>query len=216
MLQVGALHQVELQRDVDRAFDRRAADFAVALRRMRVADREQRARDLDRQLQLGAFGDVAHVHVAADIARRDDAVQAGRGRRHADRAGEAACSGTRPPGPYIAGVEAGVVVPVMQAARRGTGRSAGRSPGCCRSSPSPTAANDSTVTLSASPGLAPSMNTGPVTGLTRPRSSFARSAAVEVARELARRGVERSRTATVSPGAIFSRGGNALFQPWWM
>ena len=34
--------------------------------------------------------------------------------------------------------------------------------------------------LRIAPGIAPSIQTGPVTGLTRPRSSFSRSAAVEV------------------------------------
>ena len=37
-LQLGVLHQVERQHDVHLAFDRRAADFAVALRGMGVAD----------------------------------------------------------------------------------------------------------------------------------------------------------------------------------
>jgi hypothetical protein len=53
-----------------------------------VADREDRAIDFDGQIELDAGGDVADIHVAADIARRDDAVQAGRRRRHADRAGK--------------------------------------------------------------------------------------------------------------------------------
>ena len=108
-----ALHQLELQRHVDRAFDRRAADLAVALRRMRVADREQRALDLDRQVELDAFGDVARVHVAADVARRNDAVQARLGRRDADGSGEGP-QRHAPARPVHRRREAGVVVPVMQ------------------------------------------------------------------------------------------------------
>ncbi len=81
--------------------------------------------------------------------------------------------------------------------------------------PQPDGRNDNTVTFSASPGLAPSMYTGPVTGLTRARSSLTRSAAVD---DFVNCPDEASTVSkcTVSPGAIFSRGGNSLFQPWWM
>src|SRR5450755_1484095 len=80
--------------------------------------------------------------------------------------------------------------------------------------PHPDGRNDRTVIFSASPGLAPSMYTGPVTGLTRARSSFARSAAVDVCESCPDEASTVSKC-TVSPGAIFNRGANALFQPWW-
>ena len=69
--------------------------------------------------------------------------------------------------------------------------------------PQPDGRNDSTVTFNASPGFAPSMYTGPVTGLTRARSSFSRSAAVDV-RESCPDEASRVSKCTVSPGAIFS------------
>jgi len=74
---------------------------------------------------------------------------------------------------------------------------------------------DSTVTFRASPGSAPSTNTGPVTGLTKPKSSLATSATVEV---LVSWSPEASAVAklTLSPGAMVSRGEKALFQPWWL
>ena len=86
--EVGALLQIERQHDVHRAFDRRAADLAVALHRMRVADREERARHLDRQIEHRAGGKVADVEIAADAPRRHDGMEPRLGRRHADRAGE--------------------------------------------------------------------------------------------------------------------------------
>ena len=46
--------------------------------------------------------------------------------------------------------------------------------------PQPEGRSERIVTLSASPGFAPSIQTGPVTGLTRARSSLSRSAAVDV------------------------------------
>ena len=87
-LQPRVLDQVERQHDVHRAFDRRAADLAVALRGVGVADREQRAGDLDRQVERRAGGQIADVEIAADAARRHHRMQAGLGRREADGAGE--------------------------------------------------------------------------------------------------------------------------------
>src|SRR5262245_58829913 len=79
----------------------------------------------------------------------------------------------------------------------------------------PDGLNDSKVTLSASPGWAPSMNTGPVTGLTRPRSSLARSAAVELLESCPDEASSVSNS-TVSPGLMVMRGLKELSQPWWM
>jgi hypothetical protein len=78
--------------------------------------------------------------------------------------------------------------------------------------PQPDGLKLSTVTFTASPGLAPSMKTGPVTGLTKARSSLARSAAVEVFESWPD---EASLVSNwiVSPGAILRTGGKALFQP---
>ena len=86
--EVRILHQLEGERDAHRAFDRRAADLAVALGGMGVAHREQRAGNLDRKIELGAGGEVADVHVAADPPRRNDAVQPGLARRQTDGAAE--------------------------------------------------------------------------------------------------------------------------------
>ena len=52
--QVRALHQIKRQDHVHRAFNRGAADFAVALGGMGVADAEQSARDLNRQIKRRA------------------------------------------------------------------------------------------------------------------------------------------------------------------
>ena len=68
------------------------------------------------------------------------------------------------------------------------------------------------VIFTASPGVAPSMNTGPVTGLIRPKSRVATSATVLV---LVSWPPEESRhsKAIVVPGATLSAGGTALSQP---
>src|SRR5260370_12264690 len=59
----------------DRAghLDRRAAGLAIALREMRVADREQRAVDKDRQQEARAFAQLLDVEIATVFARRDRA-----------------------------------------------------------------------------------------------------------------------------------------------
>ncbi len=67
--------------------------------------------------------------------------------------------------------------------------------------PQPDGCSDRTVTFSASPGLAPSMKTGPVTGLTKARSSFFRASAVEVFDSWPDEASLVS-NCTVSPGAI--------------
>ena len=84
---------------------------------MRVADGEDRPLDLDGQVQLGPFGDVAGIHVAADVARRDDAVQARGGRRDADRPCEGP-KGHAPARPVHCGGEPWIVVPMMQSGFR--------------------------------------------------------------------------------------------------
>ena len=56
--------------------------------------------------------------------------------------------------------------------------------------PKPDGLNSSIVTLSASPGSAPSTKTGPVTGLTLAKSSAATSATVLFGRKLAAGRVE--------------------------
>src|SRR5438874_1860000 len=81
--------------------------------------------------------------------------------------------------------------------------------------PQPEGRNARMVTFSASPGMAPSMKTGPVTGLTRDSSSLSRSAAVEAGDSCPEEASSVSNS-TVSPGAILRHGAKALFQPWWM
>ena len=55
---------------------------------MRVTYPEQRPFDLHGKVQSRARPELSGVHVAADAARRDDAVETGRCRRHADHAAE--------------------------------------------------------------------------------------------------------------------------------
>jgi hypothetical protein len=78
--------------------------------------------------------------------------------------------------------------------------------------PQPEGRSERIVTLRASPGIAPSIQTGPVTGLTRARSSFSRSAAVDVFVSWPDEASMVSNW-TLSPGAIRRHGSNALFQP---
>src|SRR5262245_26839114 len=56
---------VECQLSLDRALDRRAADLAVALRRVAVAGREERTVDGDRQVEGRARDELLAVDVAA-------------------------------------------------------------------------------------------------------------------------------------------------------
>ena len=63
------------QRDPDARrrgdLDRRPARLAVALREVRVAERQQRALDVDGEVQAAPDGELADVEVAAVLARRD-------------------------------------------------------------------------------------------------------------------------------------------------
>src|SRR5262245_19384019 len=87
--------------------------------------------------------------------------------------------GTLPPGPDIAG--ASVFGSYFQIWRAGSGNwSASRpKPGMLAVQPQPDGAEESSVTLIASPGSAPSTWMGPATGLTLPKSSLAISATVD-------------------------------------
>src|SRR3546814_10227154 len=80
--------------------------------------------------------------------------------------------------------------------------------------PQPEGVRPRIVTLIASPGSAPSTWTGPVTGFTLPKSSFARSASVDFAESWAPEESMVSNS-TVSPGATARAGVLALFQPIW-
>src|SRR4029079_177155 len=51
--------------------DRAPADLALALREVAVAEREQRARDVDREEEPRAATELADVDVAAGLARRE-------------------------------------------------------------------------------------------------------------------------------------------------
>ncbi len=66
----------------------------------------------------------------------------------------------------------------------------------------------------ASPGSAPSTYTGPATGLTLAKSSFAMSATVDFA-VICPPDESTGLNSTVSPGAIRAAGGLSLFQPKW-
>ena len=79
--------EVDREFDVHRRLERVAIQLAVALRRVAVADVEQRARLRDRQIDGRAFDDFVEIHVAAEAARI-----AGRRRRRAEsrRDGDAA------------------------------------------------------------------------------------------------------------------------------
>ena len=70
----------EAQRHVHRRLQPGHADLAVALAAVRVAGREQRAVDLDRQVQRGPAHELARVHVPAEAAGRHDR-RRGPGRR---------------------------------------------------------------------------------------------------------------------------------------
>src|ERR1700736_1756780 len=120
-------------------------------------------------------------------------------------------SGTRPPGPYMAGARP---VSYFQILSFGSGNwSASRpKPGMLPVQPQPEGWNDKTLILSASPGLAPSTKTGPVTGLISEKSSVVMSADVEAGVSCPDDGSLVSKR-MISPGAILSLGGNALFQP---
>ena len=78
--------------------------------------------------------------------------------------------------------------------------------------PQPLGSKARIVTFSASPGSAPSIRTGPVTGFTFSASIASTSAAVESGPIWP---FEASITSnsTVSPGAISSAGGRSRFQP---
>src|SRR5882724_3072203 len=129
-------------------------------------------------------------------------------------------SGTRPPGPYRAGVMAWASY--FQICRPGSlNWSVSRpKPGMFAVQPQPEGANDSSVTLIASPGSAPSTYTGPATGLTRAKSSLGTSATVDVC-VICPAEASIGWNSMVSPGFACTTGLLALFQPkwlwsWWM
>ena len=67
-----------------RTLDRRPGDLAVALRTVRVTDREERAVDRDREEQRRPGDELLAVDVPAPAPRRHRRVHARLGRRHAD------------------------------------------------------------------------------------------------------------------------------------
>src|SRR6478609_3843744 len=81
-------------------------------------------------------------------------------------------------------------------------------PGMLAVQPKPDGLNSWTVTLSASPGFAPSTKTGPVTGFTLAKSILATSATVLVGENWPPPASTTSNS-TVVPGAILSAGGIA-------
>ena len=75
------LVQDEFEVAGQRGLDRGAAEFAVALRRMGIAHREERAGHRDRIIHPRALADPPVVDVAAGVARRDRADEIGLRRR---------------------------------------------------------------------------------------------------------------------------------------
>jgi hypothetical protein len=80
--------------------------------------------------------------------------------------------------------------------------------------PHPEGSKSMRVTLIASPGSAPSMKTGPTTGLTLSKSSLAMSAAVELG-VIWPPDASIGWNSTLSPGAMVSAGGCARAHPKW-
>ncbi len=84
------LPHAEAEDDVHRRLDRRAAHLAVALRGVRVAEREERALDADGQVERDAGVEVLRVHVPAEAGGRHDGMLPRLRQRDAERAGERA------------------------------------------------------------------------------------------------------------------------------
>ena len=82
------LVHLEAQRNVRRTFDSVDAHFSVALRGMRIARGKKRAAIKHRQIERGAGAQLAHIHVAAENARRPRAKFAVFRGRHAHHAAE--------------------------------------------------------------------------------------------------------------------------------
>ena len=78
--------------------------------------------------------------------------------------------------------------------------------------PQPDGVNDSSVTFSTSPGCAPSMNTGPVTGLILLKSSRLTFSTVEVGVSWPADESDTSNSRD-SPGAMRATDGKLLSQP---
>ena len=88
-------------------------------------------------------------------------------------------------------------------------------PGISAVQPHPDWSKESSVTLTASPGSAPSMKMGPVTGLIFSKSKAVTLATVERAVNWPPEASAVS-TSTVSPGDTVRAGGLVLFHPkWW-
>ena len=121
-------------------------------------------------------------------------------------------SGTRPPGSYAQGVSCSLLY--FQIVKAGSGNCSAKSPnpGIIAVQPQPDGEKDSIVTLSVSPGLAPSINTGPVTGFTFSKSSATTSATLELTLSWP---PEASivPNSTESPGATVITGRNELSHP---
>ena len=81
------------------SLDRRQVDFAVALRRVRIATPQQRTFDKHRQIDRRSLDHLAHIHVAAEGSGWNGAVAAGLRPCHTENAGK------RPQGHRDAGRE---------------------------------------------------------------------------------------------------------------
>ena len=191
-----------MERDGDRAghLDRRPAHLAVALGEVEVADGEERARHVDRQIEPAARDELADVEVAAGLPRRDRPQSCGGGRwdralrcgsatgppRSAIRSSrrrrlETLCEGATPTTP--ANISSGTATPgtpaerakppaISQVTRYGSVKTSARKPKPGITAVTPKAAErySRNSTSRTSPGFAPSTSTGPVSGWARPRS----------------------------------------------
>ena len=102
-----------------RRLDGRAADLAVALGGVGVAEPEQRPVDLDREVQRRSGAEVLAVHVAAGPPGRDRVEGAGRRARHADDPAERL---DRDPDPLVEGRPLATDVPQLEPGLRVVGR----------------------------------------------------------------------------------------------
>ena len=91
----GAVLNVEAQARAHRALDRRHADLAVALRGVRVADREVRAGQVHRDVERRAGREVPRVDVAGALVRRERDERCPRGRGRCPSCRRTARSGSR-------------------------------------------------------------------------------------------------------------------------
>src|ERR1700678_4141372 len=199
--QVASLDEVNVRRDAHGRLDGGSANLTVSLSGVRISDGEQCALHFDRQIQLHALAEVANIHIAAGLVRRDGAEAAGFGTGDTDGPAEW-LQWYASPFPIGGGCAEGAVIAPDVKGKGGKIR-------CDQ--PKPELSNPSSVTFNVSPGSAPSTYTGPAIGLIRSRSSVERSSTVDLA-VIWPHMASMSSNCTESPGAIVMAGRRALSQ----